>query len=76
MTSETCPGSKLGRTGKAPGEARVQKRVNRREPGGMLILRVSPRGWELGNTGAQSFRPEYFVVPFVVRRYSTACAPL
>ena len=76
MISETCPGSKLGRTGEAPGEVRVQKRVNKREPGDMLALRVSPRDWEPGNTGAQSLSSKSFVVRKVFHRFRSSSAPL
>ena len=66
MISETCPGNKLGRTGKAPGEARVQKRVNRREPGRHAHTESEPKGWESESSGAQSLSSE------VLRRPSSS----
>ena len=72
MTSQACTEDKLGQTGKAPGEARVQKRGNQREPGEPGdILRVSPRGWENRNLGTPALNPFRPGLSFIFGRRTT-----
>ena len=70
MISETCPGSKLGRTGKAPGEVRVQKRVNKREPGRHARTESESKG--LGTPALNPFRPKSEVVRKVFHRFRSS----
>ena len=69
VNSQTCTEDKLGRTGKAPGEARVQKRGNSVSRG---AGRVSPSGWELDNLGTPALNPFRPKLSFIFGRRTTS----